>query len=206
MSAQKNPLGPTGDTVRHNVRRIREARGLTYAELSRRLKAVGREIPTLGLSRVEEGKRRVDADDLVALAMVFGVSPVALLLPHDSDQAAEGRVSVLPGHSTPWRAAWRWMLGEHPYEEPFTDEGGPERKGQIPTEWIRRFIKENRPHEDVRPAREAMRFLSDRLDGRWRVKIWNDGRGKASYKLSEFYLPPADEDDEPWFDEEDEDE
>lgn len=77
----KNPLGPAGHNVRRNVRRLREERRMSYRELSERLVVAGRLIPVLGLSRMERGERRVDADDLVALAVVFGISPGQLLEP-----------------------------------------------------------------------------------------------------------------------------
>jgi hypothetical protein len=56
---------------------------MTFVELSERLSAAGRPIPVLGLRRIERGERRVDVDDLVALAVVFGVSPERLLRPFD---------------------------------------------------------------------------------------------------------------------------
>ncbi|MDE3725342.1 helix-turn-helix transcriptional regulator [Nocardiopsis sp. N85] len=184
MSTQKNPLGPIGDTVRHNVKRIREARSLTYAELSRRLTAVGREIPTLGLSRIEEGKRRVDTDDLVALAMVFDVSPVTLLLPPAPPQSTGGRVTVLPERSTPWRTAWRWAHGEHPYWEPGSDN---ELRGDDDRLWLerlRRFISENRPYEQ-RPVEEIDRFLSNRIDGPWHLEMDHGSDGTTTSSLSQ---------------------
>ena len=67
-----------------NVRLYRKDREpeLTYAELSRQLDALGRRIPPLGLRQLEAGQRRVDVDDLLALAQVFDVSPMALMMPH----------------------------------------------------------------------------------------------------------------------------
>lgn len=81
MVIKKNPLGPTGDTVRENVLRYRTRLNLGYADLARRLEELGRPIPVLGLSRIERGERRVDVDDLMALAVALGVSPTSLLLP-----------------------------------------------------------------------------------------------------------------------------
>jgi len=83
---KKNPLGSTGETVRINVRRLREAQRLGYAEMARRLKSIGRTIPELGLRRIEEGNRRVDVDDLMALAVVLDVAPIALLMPEITDE------------------------------------------------------------------------------------------------------------------------
>jgi transcriptional regulator with XRE-family HTH domain len=65
--------------VAENIRRLRAMRVMTYVALSRRLAVIGRPIPVLGLRRIEQGERRVDADDLVALAEVLGVEPVQLL-------------------------------------------------------------------------------------------------------------------------------
>lgn len=62
-----------------NIRRLREYRGLTYAEVARRLTATGQPIAVLGLRRIERGDRRVDVDDLFALAAVLGVEPSRLL-------------------------------------------------------------------------------------------------------------------------------
>jgi transcriptional regulator with XRE-family HTH domain len=62
-----------------NIRRIRTMRAWTYVDLAARLAAAGRPIPVLGLRRLEDGKRRADADDLVALAAVFGVGVQQLL-------------------------------------------------------------------------------------------------------------------------------
>lgn len=81
MPAKRNPLGPTGETVRANVIALRERRNLSYAQLSRKLKTAGRAIPELGLRRIEDGDRRVDVDDLMALAEALEVWPIALLMP-----------------------------------------------------------------------------------------------------------------------------
>lgn len=77
--AKKNPLGPVGEQLRDNIRRLREERGFSYQRLSELLAELGRPIPTLGLSRLERGERRVDADDLVALAKALGTDIVQLL-------------------------------------------------------------------------------------------------------------------------------
>lgn len=74
-------LGPTGETVRKNIRAIRDRQGVSAAELSTSMGKLGRPIPPLGIQRIESGERRVDADDLVALAQALGVSPITLLIP-----------------------------------------------------------------------------------------------------------------------------
>lgn len=82
--AKSPKLGPTGETVRVNVRRLRDARGISAAELSKKLDALGRPIPLVGIQRIEAGERRPDTDDLVALAAALGVSPLTLLMPASS--------------------------------------------------------------------------------------------------------------------------
>lgn len=111
MAEKRNPLGATGETVRANVRRLRKARNLGYAELARRLKATGRGIPELGLRRIEEGRRRVDADDLVALALALDVSPIALLMPLTVE--ADDVVSLETNRVTA-RQLWRWLTADMP--------------------------------------------------------------------------------------------
>lgn len=81
MPEKRIDLDATGKVVAENVLRLRTAQNLGHTELARRLEAVGRALPVLGLRRIEAGERRVDVDDLMALATVFNVSPVELLAP-----------------------------------------------------------------------------------------------------------------------------
>jgi transcriptional regulator with XRE-family HTH domain len=106
--SKKNPLGPTGERVQANVAHIRGDRGLKYTELSDRLEALGRAIPVLGLSRIERGERRVDADDLVALAIALGVTPNRLLL---SDEDGKTEVALTPAVVVSQSQAWAWADG-----------------------------------------------------------------------------------------------
>lgn len=80
-------------------------RRLGYAELSRKLAEMGRDIPPLGLRRIESGERRVDVDDLVALALALEVSVLVLLLPTDTSSLTAAR--------PPWAAEdiWLWATG-----------------------------------------------------------------------------------------------
>lgn len=107
MSDRKIDLGPTGETVRKNVTRLRDTQNLTYAELSRRLKDVGNPIPPLGLRRIEAGERRVHVDDLVALAVVFAVSPNTLLMPDTEEESA--RVNATGIEDATARVLWHWL-------------------------------------------------------------------------------------------------
>lgn len=111
MTTKRNPLGTTGETVRANVLALRERNNLSYAQLSRTLRERGRVIPELGLRRIEDGDRRVDVDDLLALAAALDVSPITLLMPstNHADQTAESTVGTVSASRL-----WQWLTGEKP--------------------------------------------------------------------------------------------
>lgn len=111
MAGKQMDLGPTGETVRDNVSRLRRGRDLTYVDMSRELEELGRRIPPLGLRRIENGERRVDVDDLVALARVLWVDPVTMLLPAVMQA---GRVVSTSGGRLPVEYARDWMHGIPP--------------------------------------------------------------------------------------------
>ncbi|KWT62843.1 hypothetical protein ADL21_06255 [Streptomyces albus subsp. albus] len=106
---------PTGKTVASNVRRVRELRGLSTYELSRKLEAAGRPIAPSALAKVERAERRVDAGDLVALAAILRVNPSALLLPLTDDYAET--VEITGVGTVGAEQAWDWLDGEGPIEE-----------------------------------------------------------------------------------------
>lgn len=112
-SKKRNPLGPTGETVRTNVRRLRDLQNFGYADLERKLEDLGRVIPALGLRRIEAGERRVDADDLAALALALGVSPITLLMPPTASE--RNKVQIL-NKAVEARDAMRWLTGISPLE------------------------------------------------------------------------------------------
>ncbi|MET8766304.1 helix-turn-helix transcriptional regulator [Streptomyces sp. NPDC004658] len=87
---KKNPLGPTGEHLRRRIAQLRELRGMTKKQLSDRVGELGRPIPPLGISRVEAGTRRVDTDDLVALASALQVSVPQLLGPSTDCGTCQG--------------------------------------------------------------------------------------------------------------------
>lgn len=105
VAGKKSDLGPIGENLTNTVRHFREMRRLSYAELSRQLAQLGREIPPLGLRRLESGDRKVDVDDLVALALALEVSPLVLLLP------VEASALVPEGAVYDAEAIWQWASG-----------------------------------------------------------------------------------------------
>lgn len=109
----------TGQHVSANVARLRKARGWSTYVLAQKLSEAGRPIPQSGISRIESGIRRVDVDDLTALAAVFGVSPSALLLP----LSREGTFEVTGAGTVSADIAWDWMDGHRPLVIPAGDDG-----------------------------------------------------------------------------------
>lgn len=109
----KNPLGPTGRTVASNIERLRTDQNLTFAALADRLTEMGRPIPPLGLRKIVAQTRRVDADDLVALAVALGTTPIGLLNPNRDDQNAEVEVTGLPATYDAW-SLWEWLTARGP--------------------------------------------------------------------------------------------
>jgi transcriptional regulator with XRE-family HTH domain len=112
--------GPIGTAVAANIERLRESQNLSYAELSRRLDELGRPIAPLGLTRIRDSQRRVDVDDLVALALALDVSPATLLLPPDAPiGGANGNAPVTKGGADyPRRQIWSWLIAEAPIDAP----------------------------------------------------------------------------------------
>lgn len=113
MAGVKSELGPTARALADVVHRRRQELGLSFAQLSRRLTRNGRDIPTLGLRRIESCQRHVDVDDLVALAVALEISPITLLMAPD---VAAGDGVLLTGHPEPVVAerAWQWLSASYP--------------------------------------------------------------------------------------------
>jgi transcriptional regulator with XRE-family HTH domain len=151
MGTREIARGPVAEQVRRNVAVLRRKRGMSLADLSEAMTLKGRPILASGLGKIETGDRRVDVDDLVALALALDVSPVRLLLPADVGDVPEPEperehgghnpflhrnlgaddVALTPQMRLPWRAAWEWASGDEPFV-------GIDRHGD--------WHQENRPH------------------------------------------------------------
>ena len=112
MPGIKSELGFTALVVAANVRRHRERMGLGFAQLSRELGSAGRDIPPLGIGRIESGERRVDVDELTALAAAFGVCPATLLMPEVEDTGAI--VQLTGTEKNQAQRIWSWLTGSYP--------------------------------------------------------------------------------------------
>lgn len=113
MAGVTSELGPTALAVAGSVHRHRTRMGWGFARLSRELTRAGRDIPPLGLARIESASRRVDVDDLTALAAVFGVSPTSLLQPASETPDTPVELTGI-GIAIPASRAWDWLTGNYP--------------------------------------------------------------------------------------------
>lgn len=155
---KKKPLGPTGEQVRVNVARIREDRGLSKKELSSRVADLGRPIPPLGISRIEAGDRRVDADDLVALAVALNVSPLALLLP--PDRGFDPYIALTGENPiTTLSRAWRWASGV----SALPDELGEDAPADKQDDYARLSQSKGQRYVKRQPAGRAVDVLHDEV-------------------------------------------
>jgi hypothetical protein len=113
--APKEP-GPTARRVAEAVRRFRreEPQDITTAELSRRLTELGQPIPDTSITKTEQGTRRVDVDDLVAIALALGVTPNTLLMPPVEHLGAAEWHRLTPAVLGTAESLWQWAQGEKP--------------------------------------------------------------------------------------------
>lgn len=114
MATNEVPRGPISGYVVENVKRLRGTRRWSLADLSDRMREVGRPMLTSGLHRLESSRRRIDVDDLVALAAAFDVSPIALLLP----PVDEGEIELTETLRAEARDAWYWVRARRPLAIP----------------------------------------------------------------------------------------
>jgi transcriptional regulator with XRE-family HTH domain len=116
MAGIKKELGPTGRRVAEAIRRFRrgENQDITTAELSRRLTALGQPIPDTGITKTEKGDRRVDVDDLAAIALALGVTPNTLMLPQVDYLGGQDFHWLTPAARGGAEKLWQWAQGEKP--------------------------------------------------------------------------------------------
>ncbi|MFE5140287.1 helix-turn-helix domain-containing protein [Streptomyces fagopyri] len=119
MTTGRIEMGPTARTVAANVRRVREARGMSLRALSQELQTIGRTLSADAINKIENGRleegevgpkqvRRADVDDLVALALALNVSPLTLLLP---PKASDEPVHLADAVAVTGGTAWSWGEG-----------------------------------------------------------------------------------------------
>lgn len=111
------------ELIGRNIRAAREAAGLDLKDVAQKLRDTSRPLALNTLSKLETGRRKVAAEELIPLAVVLGVTPNVLLLGSGEttlgDDATEnvdlGSVVLLEsGVAAPLLEVWRWAQGEEP--------------------------------------------------------------------------------------------
>ncbi|RIS62547.1 helix-turn-helix domain-containing protein [Mycobacteroides abscessus] len=136
-------LGLTGQTVAHNLRRIRAELDISLRDVAERTPE-DRKLNHAQVSAAERGVRQVTVDDLTALAVALGVSPITLLLPfakptdgYDAD-CELSLTGTLPQYP---EVMIDWLRGDAPLDANVMDarerefEAETFRRGALP-EWF----------------------------------------------------------------------
>lgn len=95
MAARRVELGPVGKVVADNIKAIRGRHGLTLRDLSEKMTEVGWPMANNTISEIENGGRRCDVDDLVALSHALNCSPLELLGDDSGDVVVTPQSAVL---------------------------------------------------------------------------------------------------------------
>lgn len=127
---------------------------MTVRDLSARMTELGLPLLPSGITKVEQGQRRVDVDELVALAVALGVNPSRLLLPPDS---LDDDVALTPTRSVPGWAAWQWADAFAPLPEHSEDDG------YNTEEEIEDFQLHSRPAQVRREQRHPLMLAANNL-------------------------------------------
>jgi transcriptional regulator with XRE-family HTH domain len=138
-----------GTRVARNVQTLRKLRGLTVRDLSARMGKIGRPVLPSGITKIEQGHRRVDADDLVALAVALEVTPNRLLLTEEARE--DHRVALADKVGRSEADVWRWATGECPLP----------RRGSFNWREELEFPRMNRPHIPPQPTGREMDDLRE---------------------------------------------
>lgn len=101
-----NPSGITNAHAAQNIRTARQAIGMDLRTMSTKLTDAGRKISPSGISKIENGDRRVDVDDLTGIAYILRTTPAALLTPPGDATTLAG----VPEHFLP-EEIQAWLAG-----------------------------------------------------------------------------------------------
>lgn len=153
-----------GGRVAANLRELRARRRLTVRDLSARLAELGQPVLPSGVTKIEGEQRRVDADDLVALALALDVTPNRLLLTAGAGKLETIRLTPVVQASE--AAAWRWAVGERPMIGLTSSSA----------EGVADFERENRPHDP--PDHMTVQELAD-MESRGELAAFRDAYAAA---------------------------
>ncbi len=146
MAIRAIEISAIGRRVAENLTALREHRRLSQAELSELINRLGRQMASDSISKIEKLGRRVDVDDLVALAVALDTTPNRLLLPGN---AAETEiVQLTPEFSVSALDAWKWARGRRPFP---VETAPPDRQILTREDRERLFARENQPDSAPEP-------------------------------------------------------
>lgn len=146
-----------------NVARLRKARGLTLRTLADRLASTDRPLSHNAISEIERGARRVDVDDLMALAYALEANPNCLLVPPINTRNGEPEdvaVTGIPGR-VPGVYLWQWLDGARPLFNP--NEDAREFTGRTRPAWRRTAGPSDALRDELNSARLAMLDATETL-------------------------------------------
>jgi transcriptional regulator with XRE-family HTH domain len=135
----------TAATVSANVKRLRMKQNLGLRGLSKKLGEVGRPLGHSAVDQIEKATRRVDVDDLLALARALKTSPITLLMPVVDDPTATVTATGFDTKIGP-AAFWLWLSAD--------PSGGP-TAGLSPAEFM----------TNAQPEWQQARWIKDGPDG-----------------------------------------
>ncbi|MFI6334161.1 helix-turn-helix domain-containing protein [Streptomyces sp. NPDC050535] len=102
-----------------NLKALRESMQLTTEQLADQVTRLGRPMRANTITKIEKGQRRVDVDDLMALAVALDTSPGRLLMP----PTLVGDVELTSGKTVSALDAWMWAAFRRPLDVPEGDDG-----------------------------------------------------------------------------------
>ena len=109
--------GPTADTARNALSRLRKAAKLSLRELAAEMPAGPGQLSHSAIGEVERGVRRLDLDELTALAATLRVSPITFFLSDPAESRPDALVALTGLTETlPESAALLWLQGRAPVD------------------------------------------------------------------------------------------
>ncbi len=128
---------------------------MTQRDLSLRLGELGRPMLPTAIAKIEKGQRRVDVDDLVAIAVALNVAPSRLLLP---DLTEDEPIPLTPEYSVAAWEAWDWARGGGPLSPVIGQDPSDEAWSDWNSQWPPALIA-----RDQHPIATAVRGLVGRV-------------------------------------------
>ena len=119
-------------TVSANVKSLREQANLSLRGLAKRLAAAERPLTHSAVDQIEKGERRVDVDDLMALAAALDVTVQTLLMPEIPSVPGISKLAYRPEWDTPVKVTglpesidahtlWMWLTAQAPPRAAYDD-------------------------------------------------------------------------------------